>query len=91
MQRFLGLEHEIDPFPLQNSHLGHKITKNLQINICDDKHDQAYNLLMEHANLTVRWIIDKFIKSSDVHVGNRDHFVETVESWVKNPCNKSRY
>ena len=90
MQRFLGLDNVIKPFPLKNSHLGHDISSNLQINICDDKHDKAYNLLMEHANLTVRWIIDKFIQSSYVYVGNHDHFVEIVESWIKNPCNSSK-
>lgn len=88
MQIFFGLKNKIKEFPTKNSHAQFNIASNLQIDICDEKHDGAYNLLIKNANMTARWIIDKFILSEDVHVGNRDHFIELVESWVKNPCNK---
>jgi hypothetical protein len=87
MRSFLGLEKPLGEMELQNKNnfvgeFAHKET----INICDAKHDNLRALLVKQGAETQRWIREEFMKSHDVVVANKDHFLVMLDTWSRDPC-----
>uniref|UniRef100_A0A7S1Z588 Uncharacterized protein n=1 Tax=Trieres chinensis TaxID=1514140 RepID=A0A7S1Z588_TRICV len=56
------------------------------INICDDEHKKARDILLRIAHEASIWICDYFINSTDVTVSSREVFTDLVEEWRSDPC-----
>lgn len=87
MQAFLGLEKPLSEVRQENKNnfvgeFAHKET----INICDSKHDSLRALLVKQGMETQRWIREEFIHSHDVVVANKEHFLEMLDTWGRDPC-----
>ena len=88
LQQFLGLDTPLVDFntiPEQN--------RNDEaypefIDLCDAKYVKIKQVLLQSGRKSSQWIIDKFLKSEDVFVGNRDYFVEHLRGWGVDPCQK---
>ena len=87
LESFLGLKRPLN--------IGHEndnlkiVEKNLYndtINICDTKYDELRNELVSQGIESQRWLRDKFLKSADVTVANRRHFLQTIQAWMYDPC-----
>lgn len=57
-----------------------------KIDICDEKFTTQRVMLLEIATKAQDWIRSYFLKSSDVFVGNRQHFLEILEAYRVDPC-----
>ena len=56
------------------------------INICDDKHREVREHLNGIARESSKWITDYLLRSDRVVVANREHFLELMKEWEKDPC-----
>lgn len=56
------------------------------IDICDPQYDNIRQTLLQIGKKSSKWIIRKFIKSKDVYVSNEEHFIKSVNSWGRDPC-----
>ncbi|CAB9522132.1 ATP synthase D chain, mitochondrial (ATP5H) [Seminavis robusta] len=57
------------------------------IDICDDtKFLKVRQRILKHAHHTIEWMQTNFLTEPGVQVANRDHFVEIMKSWTKDPC-----
>ena len=83
LQSFLGLHQPIAAFGVENkNHLAHAES----IDICDAQWASARAKLVEQGAQTAKWLREVFIHSTDVVVGNQEHFVKTLETWSVDPC-----
>eukprot|EP00956_Cyclotella_meneghiniana_P036204 scaffold122818_cov41-Cyclotella_meneghiniana.AAC.3 len=94
LQDFLGLNVDIPPFPRIDTSRRFdflepvkKQTEQDRIDICDADHDRIRQVLMDKARIASRWMKDYFLKSADVVVSNREHFLEILDGWNEDPCN----
>jgi hypothetical protein len=55
------------------------------IDICNATCANIRKDLIEAGSESSQWIINKFIRSNDVYVGNREYFVEHLRSWRVDP------
>ena len=91
LQQFLGLEEPLKPVGREN--LNHFVGKKAHpetIDICDGKYKSVRKLLINQGKRSARWIEQEFIQSPDVVVANREHFLESLRSWSKDPCDEKR-
>ena len=89
MQEYLGLQNEIMPFGHENKN-HNKNAHPEQIYICDDQWASIRKTLVEQGAVTAAWLRDSFIHSKDVFVANPEHFVQTLESWAVDPCEREQ-
>lgn len=83
LQDFLGLTKPIDAFNHEN--VNHQVYPE-SIDICDDKWIQVRSKLIEEGAKTAKWIREQFMHSDDVVVANKEHFLQSLESWNTDPC-----
>jgi len=93
LQTFLGLTEEISPFPAVDTSGRFdflapikKQTDKDKIDICNSDHDRIRGVLMEKARTSSAWIRDYFLRSNDVFVSSRAHFLELLNRWNVDPC-----
>ena len=54
--------------------------------ICEPRYDGIRRKLLQQGTETRRWILDKFIKSRDVVVSNKDFFEDALSTWSEDLC-----
>lgn len=87
LQDYLQLKAPIPPFSHENLNnfvgdKGHLET----MDICNPRYDALRRVLLDHGATMEKWIRNEFIKSPDVVVANRKHFLDSIRTWVKDPC-----
>jgi hypothetical protein len=96
LRAFLGLSSPIEPLSVVRP--GQNITgdqlelrNSKKIDICDAEHDQVRSVLQDQASKAATWIERYFLRSEDVSVSSRDHFVNGIlRSWHVDPCVQRR-
>ena len=83
MQNYLGLREPIPAFKKENKN---RVTHPESIKICDPQWASVRAQLVEQGAITAAWLRDHFLQSKDVVVANRQHFLESLESWGTDPC-----
>lgn len=61
------------------------------IHICDDEHKEVRNFLVEHGAKGAHWIKHYLLESDSSHrivVPNKEHFIELIDKWGVDPCDK---
>ena len=91
LKTYLDLKQPIEPFGHENLNryvgkTAHKET----IDICESKYDELRKKLVLQGQASQTWIRDKFIKSPDVTVPNKDHFLRTLKAWGTDPCSAGK-
>jgi hypothetical protein len=56
------------------------------MDICHKTYNSLRRDLLKQGKTTAQWIVNDFLKSPDVFVGNYQHFVATVQLWGTDPC-----
>jgi hypothetical protein len=92
LKQFLGLSQDFPPMmklspgkkDLEETEQAHRNA--LKVNICDDAYAPQRTWAMESGARSSKWITGYFLKSPHVSVGNREHFVQILESYGKDPC-----
>jgi hypothetical protein len=87
IQSFLQLKAPISPFTHENKNqfVGRKGYPET-INICESRFSELRNILTRHGSTTEKWVTNEFMKSNEVFVANRDHFLSTIRGWSIDPC-----
>jgi hypothetical protein len=62
------------------------VRDSLKIDICDRQYIPVRRELMYHSRNTAEWIRTTFLDLPGVHVANRLHFEEIMESYLRDPC-----
>lgn len=86
LESFLDLKH---PMNIGHENLNNFVGQNAHketIDICDSKYEELRNELVSQGRESQLWLRDKFLKSPDVTVANRDHFLQTLQAWESDPC-----
>lgn len=86
LKSFLDLSH---PMNIGHENLNAFVGKNAHketIDICDSKYEELRSELVSRGRESQLWLRDKFLKSPDVTVANRDHFLQTLQAWESDPC-----
>jgi hypothetical protein len=87
-----GLESFLDlkqPMNIGHANLNTFVGENAHketIDICDSKYEELRNELVSRGRESQRWLRNNFLKSPDVTVANRDHFIKTLRAWESDPC-----
>lgn len=86
LKEFLRLEK-----PLVDFNRVPKVNANTEtypeyIDICEPKFLKIRQTLLASGRKSRDWILNKFIKSSDVTVSNLAFFEENLKDWGKDPC-----
>ena len=58
------------------------------LDICEPQFNNLRNQIVQDANRTSAWIIEKFIESNDVVVSGKDNFASILNKWSEDPCLK---
>ena len=85
LQRFLRLKSPLEPFKKENTN---RVRREESINICDVRFNELRKLLVKQGKNTARWIRDQLLKSEDIYVGGRNHFIRLLETFEHDPCLK---
>jgi hypothetical protein len=86
LQDYLGLDSQFphfDELPMVNSN---NVRHPEYIDICDPQYDRIKQTLLIIGKKSSIWIQNKFIKSKDVVVSNEEHFIKTLRTWGRDPC-----
>ena len=87
LQDYLGLKQPIAPFGHENiNHAAKDSAYDELINICDDKWASLRATLVKQGAISAEWIREELLQSSDIVVGNKEHFLQTLMSWSQDPC-----
>lgn len=87
LQNFLGLKEPLKPVGREN--LNGFVGKNAHpetVDICLPKYNSMRRFLLKQGARSAEWIEQEFLRSPDVVVANRDHFLESIRSWTVDPC-----
>ena len=73
---------------LTPNHFGATSTKSFPetIDICNEKYNELRRQLLMDGRRSADWVLGEFVASPDVSVVNREHFVQSVQSWKIDPC-----
>ena len=87
LQGYLELRSPIPSFSHENLNnfvgdRGHPET----MDICQSRYDAIRKVLVGHGTVMETWIRKEFIKSPDVFVANKKHFLESIRSFRTDPC-----
>lgn len=88
LRSFTGLEGEVrieSAKIVAEEVIPQKIRKQM-IDICSSENNLVRQVLMKHARKASKWIISYLLKSPDVVVSSRDHFIELIRLWEYDPC-----
>ena len=81
LENFLGLDENTVIFrPHRNK------TKENHIDICDDRNKPIRDVLVNMGTKASKWIQNYLLHSPRVVVPNRDHFLELLHQWQRDPC-----
>lgn len=82
MRNFLELS---TPFPtvMENKKQSHSIG---DFDICDPAYDALRKILLENAQKTANWILNRLAYGMDVTFGSREDFMRIVQTWHDDPC-----
>lgn len=86
LESFLDLKH---PMSIGHENLNNFVGQNAHketIEICDSKYEELRSELVSRGRESQLWLRDKFLKSPDVTVANRDHFIQILQAWESDPC-----
>eukprot|EP00559_Dactyliosolen_fragilissimus_P008348 CAMPEP_0184862464 /NCGR_PEP_ID=MMETSP0580-20130426/6921_1 /TAXON_ID=1118495 /ORGANISM="Dactyliosolen fragilissimus" /LENGTH=421 /DNA_ID=CAMNT_0027360341 /DNA_START=196 /DNA_END=1461 /DNA_ORIENTATION=- len=83
LQCFLGTKSPFEPIDMENKVWD---SRPEHMNICDDKFKQFREIILTNAKESQRWILDEFLGSKDIGVGDEPHFRELVSQWTEDPC-----
>jgi len=87
LRAFLQLSHPLQSFGHENiNHFTGAKAHRETVTICDAKHAAIRAKIVRDATRTADWIRDRFLPV--VTASNRDHLVESLESWKVDPCLK---
>ena len=89
LQHHLGLETpflDFDEVPKAN--VGDSTPYKEHIDICDSQYAAIRDELVQQGRKSRDWIVNKFIKSSDVVVSDKDYFSSALKEWGEDPCGK---
>jgi hypothetical protein len=87
LQHFLDLKRPFEP-------MGHENLNNFvgetahpeTIDICEDQYKFLRSKLIAQGQQTAKWILEEFVQSRDVSMGNMEHFANTLDRWSVDPC-----
>lgn len=88
---FMGLDHDLDqvghfvPGKQHNPLIQAEKDKH-KIDICEDNYIPVRREMMQLSRLSAQWIRETFLDLPEVHVSNREHFEEILETWMHDPC-----
>lgn len=60
------------------------------LHICDEKHSLLREHLLGISRKASEWITTYFIRSKHVHVSSKSDFLERLEQWKHDPCEKTQ-
>ena len=86
LQHFLGLDTPLVDFNTMPEMNKHDEVYPEYIDICNATYLSIRKELIAAGSKSSQWITNKFIRSQDVFVGNRDFFIEHLRSWKTDPC-----
>ncbi|KAL7508248.1 hypothetical protein ACHAXN_008860 [Cyclotella atomus] len=86
LEDYLGLDSPFLNFNEVGKVNSNKLIYPECIDICDPQYDKIRQTLLQIGKKSSKWIIRKFIKSKDVYVSNEEHFIKSVNSWGRDPC-----
>lgn len=90
LQEFLRLKTplmQFDQMPKGDSHQDSSQYAE-HLDICEPQFNNLRNQIVQDANRTSAWIIEKFIESNDVVVSGKDNFASILNKWSEDPCLK---
>lgn len=90
LESYLGLETPFQPFGRENTNhfVGNKAYPET-LDICQPKYNKLRKKLADQGRKTARWIHERLLESPDVFVGNKDGFLQSLESWGADICHLS--
>lgn len=59
-----------------------------KINICDDRYSKLRQVLLDQAANSATWIKEVFLLQPNVKVSSSDYFLDRLEAWYHDPCEK---
>ena len=65
-----------------------KIKDSRKMDICRDEHIPLREELMRVSRITATWILESFMQSDDVFTTSPEFFVECIQKWMSDPCEK---
>lgn len=84
---FLGLQTPLEPLGHENlNHFVGKKAHKETVDICESQYNDLRRDLLSRGEQMASWIQDEFLKSPDVTVGSRGHFLQSLDSWRIDPC-----
>jgi len=91
LQNFLGLEKPLKPVGRENlNHFVGRKAHRETVNICLPKYSSLRRVLVKQGARSAHWIEHEFLRSPDVVVANREHFIESIRLWGEDPCDNRR-
>ncbi|KAL7520079.1 hypothetical protein ACHAWX_004826 [Stephanocyclus meneghinianus] len=88
LQHFLDLDTPLVDFNTMPEMNKHDEVYPEYIDICNATYSRIRLALLQSGKKSGEWILQKFIQSKDVFVGNRDYFVQHLKEWGVDPCKK---
>lgn len=86
LQHFLGIQQPLPAWIRRNEN-EYKYEYPESLRICQQH--ALRKLLMKQARRTAQWIEWELTAGVDVTIANKEHFVETIQSWYIDPCEMS--
>jgi hypothetical protein len=86
LQTFMGLDEPLVDFNTIPNINQHDEKYPEFIDLCNHTYASMKHKLLGEGKKSSAWIVDRFIHSKEVFVGNRGHFVELVRGWGEDPC-----
>ena len=77
LERFFRLDSPLSPFPKENTN---RVQREESIDICGTRFNELRKLLTKQGKSTARWIRDELLKSEDILVGGRNHFIQLLDT-----------
>ncbi|KAL7533118.1 hypothetical protein ACHAWF_004346 [Thalassiosira exigua] len=88
LKEYLGLNTplmDFDQAPKKNSAAGRQ-RRPETIDICEPRYRGLRKELVKGGRKTGKWIRDRFMKSPDVFVSDKENFRSILETWGEDPC-----
>jgi Sulfotransferase domain len=57
-----------------------------EIDICGEEYAEVRQGLIQHGQQARQWMVEYLLQSNRVMVSSRQHFLEILETWTKDPC-----
>jgi len=85
---YLGMEKPLPPFPGHTSGNEYEVEERRQdfMNICEDRYIPIRTELLKGGGAAAEWIRDYFLESDEVHVSQKEMFLDMIAKWSIDPC-----